>query len=167
VETSCEPRAHLDAEPAETYGKDTGKLERETFAARLRELRKRTPHFSEPLTQRSSSGINPDTDYAAVQTLGYDIDRKAHTGLWIDNFMSYQWPLEGSMEADGKELVITASGPGPDGGTFTFRERYQFQSVDSIAIVAEMLKEETWVPFMTTQLTRKENTPKTDQGISD
>jgi len=101
------------------------------------------------------SGKFLDTDYTAVQLLGYDIDKKAYTGIWIDNAMSYQWQLEGSLEADSEELVLTASGPGPGGGTCKFRERYQFQSADSFTIVAEMLQEEKWVPFMTTQLTRK------------
>jgi hypothetical protein len=109
------------------------------------------------------SGNVYDTDYAAVQTLGYDSDKKAYSGLWIDNTMSYQWQLNGSFEADGQELVISASGPGPTGVTSTFRERYQFKSADSITMVAEMLQEETWVAFMTTRLTRKTKTPTTDQ----
>jgi hypothetical protein len=109
------------------------------------------------------SGNVYDTDYAAVQTLGYDVDKKAYSGLWIDNTMSYQWQLHGLWEADKKELVITASGPGPTGGICKFRERYQFKSADSITVVAEMLQKEKWLPFITTQLTRKEKTPKTGQ----
>src|SRR5262245_4202533 len=100
-------------------------------------------------------------DYSAVQTLGYDVDKKAYLGNWIDNTMSYQWPLHGSWDADKKELVISASGPGPTGGICRFRERYQFKSADSITVVAEMLQKEKWVTFMTTQLTRKEKTPQT------
>ena len=105
-------------------------------------------------------------DYAAVQTLGYDIDGKSYTGLWIDNTMSYQWQLDGSLEAESQELVITASGPGPGGGTCKFRERYQFISDDSITIVAEMLQDEKWVSFMTTRLT-KETTPKAAQETAE
>lgn len=113
------------------------------------------------------SGKVYGTDYAAVHTLGYDIDRKAYTGLWIDNFMSYQWQLEGSVDASSNELVVTASGPGPDGGTRQFRERYQFESADSIAIAAEILQENKWVAFATTQLSRKERTPAPVQGESE
>jgi hypothetical protein len=107
------------------------------------------------------SGRVYETEYAAVQILGYDVDKKAYSGLWIDNIMSYQWPLHGSLEAGSQEFVITASGPSPSGGTFKFRERYQFKSADSITVVAEMLQEEKWVQFMTTQLTRKATEPKT------
>lgn len=98
-------------------------------------------------------------DYSAVQTLGYDVDKKEYTGLWIDNSMSYQWQLRGSWEPDKKVLVITASGPGPTGGICKFRERYEFKSADSITVVAEMSQKEKWVPFLTTQLTRKGKTP--------
>jgi hypothetical protein len=101
-----------------------------------------------------------DTDYAAVQTLGYDVEKKAYSGLWMDSFMSYQWPLQGSMDAESKELVITASGPSPTGGIGKFRERYQFKSADSITVVAEMFKNEKWIKFTTTQMTRKEPAPK-------
>ena len=106
------------------------------------------------------SGKVYDTNYAAVQTLGYDADKKAYTGLWIDNTMSYQWPLHGSLAVDSKELVLTSSGPGPSGGTRQFRERYQFKSADSITVIAEMLQDKKWVTFMTTQLTRMERTPE-------
>ncbi len=95
-------------------------------------------------------------DYAAVQTLGYDLDQKAYRGLWIDNSMNYQWQLEGALDPETKEFVLEASGPGPDGGTGKFRERYQFPSADSIVIVAEMMQGDDWVAFMTTRLTRKE-----------
>ena len=80
------------------------------------------------------SGNVYGNDYSAVQTLGYDVDKKAYSGLWIDNTMSYQWQLHGSWEADRKELVISASGPGPTGGICKFRERYQFKSADSITV---------------------------------
>jgi hypothetical protein len=105
------------------------------------------------------SGNVYDTNYTAVQTLGYDADKKAYSGLWVDSIMSYQWQLHGTLAADTKELVITASGPGPSGGTRQFRERYQFKSADSITVVAEMLRDKKWVAFMTTQLTRTKRTP--------
>jgi hypothetical protein len=103
-------------------------------------------------------------DYKAVQTLGFDVARSAYVGSWVDSIMSYQWPLSGSYEGDGKELVIQAIGPGPSGDTKTFRERYQFDSPDSITIVAQMLNGETWVTFMTTRLTRKNDARSSSPG---
>ena len=95
------------------------------------------------------------TDYKASQSLGYDIKRKKYTGSWVDSSMSYRWELGGTVDEKSKELTITTSGPGPTGGTCTFRERYQFDSADSITIIGEMRKGEKWVPFLTTRLTRK------------
>ncbi len=94
-------------------------------------------------------------DYKAMQSLGYDIKQKKYTGCWIDSTMSYRWELSGAVDEKSQELAITTSGPGPTGGTCTFRERYQFNSADSITIIGEMRKGEKWVPFITTRLTRK------------
>jgi hypothetical protein len=101
------------------------------------------------------SGNVYGTDYKAIQSLGYDIKQKKYTGCWIDSTMSYRWELSGAVDEKSKELTITASGPGPTGGTMTFRERYQFDSADSITIIGEMRQGEKWVTFMTTRLTRK------------
>lgn len=100
------------------------------------------------------SGSVYETDFNAVQTLGYDVDKEEYSGSWVDSIMSYRWQLNGPLNSKG-ELVIAASGPGPTGGTTKFRERYQFKSANSISVVAEMLQDEKWVTFMTTRLTRK------------
>ncbi len=101
------------------------------------------------------SGNVYETDFDAVQTLGYDVDKEEYSGYWIDSIMSYRWQFNGSLEPNGNELVVTASGPSPAGGTTRFRERYQFNSADSITSVAEMLHDERWVTLMITELTRK------------
>ena len=102
------------------------------------------------------SGKVYGTDYKAVQSLGYDIKQKKYTGSWIDSTMSYRWELSGVVDEKSQELTITTSGPGPTGsGTCTFRERYQFESQDSITILGEMQQGERFVPFITTRLTRK------------
>ncbi len=101
------------------------------------------------------SGNTHDTDFDAVQTLGYDVEKEEYSGIWIDSFMSYQWQLRGSLEGNSKELVITANGPSPNGGTTEFRERYRFNSTGSITVVADMLQDRKWVTFMTTELSRK------------
>ena len=101
------------------------------------------------------SGDVYETDYKAFQSLGYDIAQKKYTGSWVDSTMSYRWELSGTVDEKSQELVVTASGPGPTGGTCTFRERYQFNSADSITIVGEMRQGEKWVTFLTTHLVRK------------
>jgi hypothetical protein len=95
-------------------------------------------------------------EYMAVQSLGYDIEQKKYTGCWMDSFMSHRWELNGQVDEPSRELTLTTSGPGPTGGTMTFRERYEFHSADSITIIGEMRRGEQWVRFTTTHLTRKE-----------
>ena len=101
------------------------------------------------------SGKVYGADYKASQMLGYDITQKKYTGSWIDSSMSYRWDLSGTVDEKSRELTIGTSGPGPNGGTCTFRERYQFPSADLITVVGEMQKGDKWVPFITTRLTRK------------
>lgn len=101
------------------------------------------------------SGKVYETDYKAFQSLGYNIEQKKYTGCWVDSFMSYRWELNGAVDEKSRELIVMASGPGPTGGTVTFRERYQFNSADSITIVGEMRQGEKWVTFVTTYLMRK------------
>ena len=102
------------------------------------------------------SGKVYDADYKASQSLGYDIKQKKYTGSWIDSTMSYRWDLSGAVDERSQELTMTTSGPGPTGsGTCAFRERYQFDSADSITVIGEMQQGERFVPFITTRLTRK------------
>jgi hypothetical protein len=101
------------------------------------------------------SGNVYGADYEAFQSLGYDIEHKKYTGYWIDSFISYRWELSGTVDEETQELTMTTSGPAPTGGTGTFRERYQFNSADSITIIGEMQRGEEWVAFTSTRLTRK------------
>jgi hypothetical protein len=101
------------------------------------------------------SGKLYDMDYKAVQSLGYNVGEKKYSGIWIDSFMNYRWELGGAVDEASKELTLTTRGPGPTGDTMAFRERYRFDSADSITIIGEMQRGEQWVSFSTTHLTRK------------
>jgi hypothetical protein len=94
-------------------------------------------------------------DYQALQSLGYDIERKEYTGQWIDSFISYRWELSGLVDEQSGELTLTTSGPAPTGGTTSFRERHRFDSEDSITIIGEMQQDERWVAITSTRLTRR------------
>lgn len=106
------------------------------------------------LVSRSSGNVY-GWDYQAHQSLGYDIKGKEFTGEWIDSFISYRWVLGGLVDEESGELTLTTSGPGPTGGTMTFRERYRFDSDDSITIIGEIQQGERWVAFTSTRLTRR------------
>ena len=99
-----------------------------------------------------------DAEFTAVQTLGFDAQKKKYTGAWTDSIMSHLWQIEGSAAVSGKKMTLLAKGPSPGGEITTFREIYEFKSQDSITVVAEMMLEDgKWVAFMTTDLSRKTN----------
>lgn len=106
-------------------------------------------------------------DFSAVQTLGYDIDKEAYAGSWVDGFMNYQWQLEGSLDPDGKEFILASEGPAPDGGTTRFRERYRFESADAITVLAEMRQDGEWTSISNTRLARKQSTPRPARDASE
>jgi hypothetical protein len=91
------------------------------------------------------SGTVYGADYEALQSLGYDIEQKKYTGSWIDSFISFRWEFGGTIDEESQELTLTTNGPAPAGGTATFRERYRFESADSITIFGEMQRGERWV----------------------
>jgi hypothetical protein len=93
-------------------------------------------------------------DFDAVQLLGYDANRQDYSGTWGDSFMSFRWELTGSLDEDSDELILQSSGPSPTGFEGTFRERYQFESAESITIIAEVQQDEGWQKMMKTHLTR-------------
>jgi hypothetical protein len=101
------------------------------------------------------SGTLCGAPYEALQSLGYDIEQEQYSGHWIDSFMSFRWDLEGHVDQDSQELVLTTSGPAPQSGTTMYRERYQFDAADSITILGEMQQREEWVPLSATRLTRQ------------
>jgi hypothetical protein len=101
------------------------------------------------------SGDLYGAEYKAVQSLGYDTERNRYTGDWVDSFMSFRWELHGAVDEESGELVLTTSGPTPTGGTGAFRERHRFHSADSITIIGEMERGESWIALSTTRLTRK------------
>jgi hypothetical protein len=100
------------------------------------------------------SGELYGADYEAFQSLGYDIEQKKYTGCWLDSTMSYRWELSGTVDKNSQEFIVTSSGPGPSGGAAKFRERYHFDSEDSITVIGEMQQGEEWVAFVKTHLSR-------------
>jgi hypothetical protein len=93
-------------------------------------------------------------DFDGVQLLGYDIRLGKYSGAWGDAFMSYRWELGGSVDPDSGELILESSGPSPTGFEGTFRERYQFESAETIHVIGEVQQEDGWQEMTRTRLTR-------------
>ncbi len=94
----------------------------------------------------------------AVQTLGYDAEKKEYVGTWVDSMMNHMWQYHGAVDSTGKILTLEAEGPSflLAGKKSKFRDVYEFKSPDSIVITSGMLGEDgKWVDFMTAKATRK------------
>jgi hypothetical protein len=94
----------------------------------------------------------------AVQTIGYDAEKKKYVGTWVDSMVNYMWNYEGEVDPSGKKLILEADGPNfMTGGKLTkFRDAYEFKSKDHIEATSSMLGEDgKWVQFMVGQMRRK------------
>src|SRR5690606_19546068 len=94
----------------------------------------------------------------AVQTIGYDPEKKKYIGTWVDSMMHHMWKYEGEVDASGKKLTLEADGPNylEPGKTSKFRDIYEFKSDDEIATSSQMQGPDgQWITFMTGTAKRK------------
>jgi hypothetical protein len=90
------------------------------------------------------------TTMTAIQTIGYDQNKKKYVGTWVDSMTDHMWKYEGSVE--GKTLTLEADGPNwmKPGTMAKFRDIYEVKSPDEIAIRSDMQMEDgSWNTFMT------------------
>jgi hypothetical protein len=105
-----------------------------------------------------SEGDMMGTKIQAVQTIGYDAEKKKYVGSWVDSMINYMWKYEGTIDPSGKKLTLEAEGPNfMTGGKLTkFRDSYEFKSKDHIEAISSMQGADgKWVEFMTGQIRRK------------
>ncbi len=96
-------------------------------------------------------------NFDALQSLGYDPEKKKYVGTWIDSMVNHSWSYEGELEASAEKLVMVAEGPNfMAGGKLTkFRDSYEFKSPDLIATTSEIKGDDgQWITFMTGEMKR-------------
>jgi hypothetical protein len=103
-----------------------------------------------------SKGEVMGTTINAIQTIGYDAEKKKYVGTWVDSMMGHMWKYEGF--AEGRILTLEAEGPDftKPGKTGKFRDVYEFKSKDHIVVSSQMKGEDgKWIIFMTGEAKRK------------
>lgn len=101
----------------------------------------------------------PGMTMNAIQTIGYDPEKKKYVGTWIDSAMNHLWHYEGTVDEGGTKLSLDAEGPNfmDAGKTAKFRDAYEFKSPDHIVVTSSMMGEDgEWVTFMTGEARRKQ-----------
>ncbi len=97
------------------------------------------------------------TTFNAIQTVGYDTEKKKYVGTWVDSMMNYMWRYEGNVDASGKKSVLVAEGPNfmAEGKLSKFRDSYEFKTPDTIIATSEMTGDDgKCFTFMTGEITR-------------
>jgi hypothetical protein len=87
----------------------------------------------------------------AIQTIGYDPQKKKYIGTYTDSMMSHMWVYEGKVDETGKILTLEAEGPNmmEPGKTAMYRDIYEFKSKDEIVATAQYQDAEgKWVTMM-------------------
>lgn len=102
-------------------------------------------------------GVAGGATVKAMQTIGFDADKKKYVGTWVDSMLGYLWHYEGTLDESGKKLVLETTGPNfmTGKGTSKFRDVYEFKDDDSV-LATSFVQDENgkWVQFVTAQTKR-------------
>ena len=94
---------------------------------------------------------------ATLLTLGYDPAIGKYVGTWIDTIINHLWIYQGSLEPDGRTLVLETSGPDmtAPGRTAQYRERITLHDADNRSFASSVLTEAgDWQTLMTMRYRR-------------
>ncbi|MEZ6096818.1 MAG: DUF1579 domain-containing protein [Pirellulaceae bacterium] len=96
--------------------------------------------------------------FKAIQTIGFNSEKKKFVGTWVDSITDQLWLYEGELDESGKKLILEAEGPSmiDDRKTALFRDAYEFQS-DDLIIATSSIQDANgkWIEFMSGQMKRK------------
>lgn len=102
--------------------------------------------------QADSQSTMPDGSLATMQlTLGYDSNKGRFVGSWIGSMMDYLWVYDGELDADGRVLTLSTTGPdmSKPGTTAAYRDIHTFVD-DKHRILTSNMQDEKgeWQQFM-------------------
>jgi len=110
-------------------------------------------------TLGEGQGQCPDgTRVDSLITLGFDPAKGRFVGSFIASMMSMFWIYEGSLDADGKRLVLDTVGPAMsgDGSMVKYQDITTFLSPDHRTLTSQVQGADgQWTEFMTAHYRRK------------
>lgn len=97
--------------------------------------------------------------FEGVYTIGYDPERRKYIGTWIESTTENLRMYEGSLEEDGRVLIMETEGPCPmrAGAMTRFRERTEFHTDEHRVITSSILDDNgEWITNVRIDSRRKE-----------
>ena len=86
---------------------------------------------------------------------GYDATKKKYTGVWVDSMTGSPMTLEGTLDKDGKTMVMTGEATGHDGKPEKVKTVTVMKDKDHFTFNFFMVKEGKEIPAFTIEYTRK------------
>ena len=95
---------------------------------------------------------NDGTHFTSLMTLGYDPNKEAFVGSWVDTMQTTMWIYTGQLDETQRILTLEAEGPGFEDPSKTalYRDQIELVSPDHKRIISSMLGEDgAWTTYMT------------------
>jgi hypothetical protein len=100
-----------------------------------------------------------DMPMQSLMTLGFDPAKGKVIGTWIDSVSGFMWHLEGTLDASGTVLTLTAEGPcmAEPGKLTKYRDVIEFKSTNHRVVTSSVLQPDgTWRAFGSVEAKRVE-----------
>jgi hypothetical protein len=103
-------------------------------------------------------GEMPDGNLGkTIMTLGFDPQKDRFVGTFIGSMMTYLWPYNGSLDANGKILTLDSEGPNFSSGAIApYQDIIEWVSSDRKILTSQIQMDDgTWNHFMTAHYYRQ------------
>lgn len=98
------------------------------------------------------------TPMQSVMTLGYDANKSAYVGTWIDTMQSHLWVYRGELDSTRRTLTLEAEGPSFTDPTRTalYRDAIEIVDANHKKLTSSVRGDDgTWTTFMRAEYRRK------------
>ncbi|MCI0588808.1 MAG: DUF1579 domain-containing protein [Planctomycetes bacterium] len=96
--------------------------------------------------------------FTSILTLGYDPNKKAFVGTWVDTMQTHMWTYSGTLDEAKRVLTLATEGPSFEDPSKTckFRDVIEIKGPDQKTLTSSMQNQDgTWNTFMRADYRRK------------